>query len=54
MESAMTRLRLFFRRHQDAFVSVTAILCAVIGLCLCTGVVGPTLDARAAQHSAQR
>ncbi|WP_176463952.1 hypothetical protein [Bordetella genomosp. 11] len=46
----MTRLRTFLRIHGEAlfFGAVFA-----LGLCIATGVIGPTLDARAEIHASR-
>lgn len=38
---------------KDAAVAILSVLCAVMGLAIATGVVGPTLDARAEVHASR-
>ena len=42
----------FLAGHRDAIVAIWATACATVGLCIGTGVIGPTLDSQAQAKAA--
>lgn len=42
----------FLADHRDAIVAAWAVGCATVGLCIGTGVIGPTLDSQAQAKAA--